>query len=81
MRGTLPESYWETWLNKDYTSLNPAVSWISLYALQKVADKLGFKEIEGKLARTIARLVEGADTGCRGDGRLPTAKDNSPLTF
>ena len=63
--GTLPESFLATWQKKDYSTINRASSWICLDALQRMADKLGKRDTEGRLARTVARVKEGADIGCR----------------
>ena len=77
----LPESFWQNWLRRDYGSLTPAVSWIRPEALEGEARRLGYKDTEGRLERTLQRLREGADIGCRGSARLPTRARNSPTAY
>ena len=79
--GVLPESYWECWLRRDYSSLTPRASWIDPVALQYEAQELGYKDEDGRLKRTLDRLRQGADIGCRGPARLPTRVKNSPSAF
>ena len=77
----LPESYWRNWLCRDYGSLTPAISWILPEALEGEARRLGYKDKESRLKRTLKRLREGADIGCRGSARLPTTARNSPTAY
>ena len=75
--GTLPESYWRTWTKKTYEELQSTKSWISPNKLMTVARAVGYTGREGRIKRAMDRLQYGADIGCRGDGRLPTERQNS----
>ena len=77
----LPESFWRKWLRRDYGSLTPAISWILPEALEGEARRLGYKDKESRLKKTLKRLREGADIGCRGSARLPTKARNSPTAY
>ena len=78
---TLPDSFWQCWHRRDYASLTPAISWIRPGDLQDEARRLGYRDVSGRLQRTLARLREGADIGCRGPARLQTKARNSPSAY
>ena len=45
-----------------------------------MARELGYSGREGILIRTMERLTNGADIGCKGTGRLPTFRPNAAST-
>ena len=73
----LDSKYWDTWEKKTYSDLTPARSWVCPTKLWDVANRLHYKDLNGRLQRAIDRLHRGASIGCEGDGRLPTSKPNS----
>ena len=75
--GILPQSYWRTWTKKTYEELQSTKSWISPTKLLTIARAVGYTGHEGRIKRAMNRLQYGADIGCRGDGRLPTERQNS----
>ena len=78
---SLPDSYWQHWHRRDYSSLTPATSWILPKALEDEARRLDYKDKDGRLRRTLDRLQGGVDIGCRGPGRLQTRAKNSPTAY
>ena len=76
-KGKLPDEYWQTWEKKSYDDLQPIKSWISPDKLIEVATNLGYSGEEPGLQLAVERLANGADIGCKGDGRLPTSQKNS----
>ena len=76
-----PESYWESFHGRSYSSLTPGASWICPKALEDEALQLGYRDDEGRLKRTLDRLQNGADIGCRGVARLATRVRNAPLAY
>ena len=55
----------------------PVASWINPGKLLEVARAEGLQDNDKRLRRVLNRLKEGADIGCRGDGRKPTRCQNS----
>ena len=78
---SLPDSYWQHWHRRDYSSLTLATSWILPQALEDEAHRLDYKDKDGRLRRTLDRLRGGADIGCRGPARLQTKAKNSPTAY
>ena len=54
-KGTPPDEYWLTWEKKTYHELMPSKSWIDSNKLLRLAQKISYKDKEGRLKRALAR--------------------------
>ena len=73
----LPASYWLNWNKRTFEQVLPTSSWVASGKLRELCTEVGYKDHK-RLNKVCTRLVQGADIGCRGRGRLPTVSRNSP---
>ena len=77
-KGRFPMKYWEHWTKRSYTDIVPVKSWICPVKLKQLAEEVGIPPDDLQLHRVLERLKDGANIGCKGNGRLPTLCPNSP---
>jgi len=69
----LPDSFWNRFPANFNFPAKPNISWTALVAL---AENLGTSN-QARLDRVVHRLQYGANIGCEGAARLPSASHNS----
>ena len=75
-RGEFSKKFWNLWPVVRRSQVVPPKSWADGTAILKMARQLRYGD-EARLQRVMERLKAGADIGCRGRGRLPTAGKNA----
>ena len=70
-KGHLKASYWAKWKSKKPTRNFRGKSWVSAEGMKALARKAGNRNMH-LVDRVARRLVDGADIGVGGRGRLPT---------
>ena len=77
---SLPASYWLHWNKRNFEQVLPTSSWVSSSKLRELCSEVGYSGSE-RLNRVCLRLEQGADIGCKGQGRLPTFSKNAPSMY
>ena len=73
--GILDDKYWSLWEKNPY-SPKPN-NWIRWSDLKREAEAVEYGQVH-KLIKAEKILLEGAELGCKGNGRLPSKVENSP---
>jgi hypothetical protein len=73
--GILGKEYWSNWTSYTFKDLGKDQSWVDGETLYKECERAGYRDLS-KVRKVADYIKEGADIGCRGEGRLPTRTEN-----
>ena len=79
-RGMLKPSYWSQWRTKKMTKNSKGKSWVSAVALKDLARRAGNSNSH-LMDKVTRRLMEGAEIGVEGRGRLSTIAVNTEAVY